>query len=372
MPVSIWQTSFKEDVKMALDIYSNYELFVAIQQASRVSSWLRDRYFPTTPRDIFSTKDVLVDIKEGSKQVAPLVIPRHNGILLERESFRTDRLAPPFIAPMRTLTIDDLESRGFGEQLFGANSIEEREAQVLMQDAKDLDQAITNREVKIAAQLLTDSSADLNSYADKVDDNFAEPYQLKYWNNEAANPNKYTPAAPWTAANANIFGDLEAIVRQAVDNNTPVTEIAAHYSVIDLIRRDEEILKLLDNRNVIIGEIAPKELPDEVSYFGKLILAGRSIDIYSYDYSLPDDTTGADEPLLAAGTLVAIAPKAGRTLYGAIKQIDPEDKKFHSYAGVRVPRLLTDVDSSVRTLRIAAAPLLMPNTIHPWVSAQVL
>ena len=46
---------------MAFNIYDTHTLLMAVESLSPVSSFLRDRYFPTNEAtDVFSTTDVLV------------------------------------------------------------------------------------------------------------------------------------------------------------------------------------------------------------------------------------------------------------------------------------------------------------------------
>ena len=51
---------------MAFNIYDTHTLLMAVESLSPVSSFLRDRYFPTNEAtDVFSTTDVLVEYKDG-------------------------------------------------------------------------------------------------------------------------------------------------------------------------------------------------------------------------------------------------------------------------------------------------------------------
>ena len=57
---------------MAFDIFGTHTLLMGIEQVTPPRTFLRDRYFPTNEAtDIFSTNDVLVEYKDGSKKLAP-------------------------------------------------------------------------------------------------------------------------------------------------------------------------------------------------------------------------------------------------------------------------------------------------------------
>ena len=66
------------------------------------------------------------------------------------------------------------------------------------------------------------------------------------------------------------------------------------------------------------------------------------------------------------------APGVGRTLYGAVTQMEQSDNDFHTYSARRVPHIVADVKSSVRTLTMKARPLTMPNYLNSSITATVL
>ena len=89
---------------MAFNIYDTHTLLMAVESLSPVSSFLRDRYFPTNEAtDVFSTTDVLVEYKDGNKKLAPFVAPRKGGVTILRKGYTVDRYTPPRIAPKRAL-----------------------------------------------------------------------------------------------------------------------------------------------------------------------------------------------------------------------------------------------------------------------------
>ena len=65
------------------------------------------------------------------------------------------------------------------------------------------------------------------------------------------------------------------------------------------------------------------------------------------------------------------APNAGRTVYGAVTQVEQSDGEFHTYTGQRVPKYVSNADGNTRTVMLTSCPLLIPNKKNPWVSAKV-
>ena len=66
------------------------------------------------------------------------------------------------------------------------------------------------------------------------------------------------------------------------------------------------------------------------------------------------------------------APAAGRTVYGAITQVEQSDGEFHTYAGRRVPKYVSSAEGNSRTLTISSRPLMIPNNKNPFIVADVL
>ena len=112
-----------------INIYETQTMVAAMQLIPPKPTFLRDRYFPSTDTELFVTEDVLIDYKdEYKRKMAPCVVPRRGGIPVGREGYRTERITPPYVAPERILTIDNLNKRQFGETLFSRRKPAEREA----------------------------------------------------------------------------------------------------------------------------------------------------------------------------------------------------------------------------------------------------
>ena len=118
---------------MALDIFSTHTMLAAVQEINPLHTFLRDRYFPTNDStDLFATEDVLIEYRDGSKKLAPFVAPRKGGVTVLRKGYNMERYTPPFIAPKRSMTADDLKKKGFGEALFSKLTPAQRQGALMM------------------------------------------------------------------------------------------------------------------------------------------------------------------------------------------------------------------------------------------------
>lgn len=358
-------------------IYRTVTMLAAIQAMPTRRTFLRDRYFPTmapnqngVSDDIFPGEEVLVEYRNGSKKIAPCVMPRKGGITIEREGYKTFSYAPPFIAPQRPLTIDDLNKKGFGEQLFQNVSPQQRQAQILHRDLIEFDQMISGREEYMAAQCMINNGYVLRHYADKYGSGEYEEYEIRFYD-EQANPAQYTPSKKWGEAGADIYGDISEMVYMLTQDGKPASELVMARGVSKVVLNDSTIQKYLDNKGIILGTIEPMNLPEGACCFAILNVDGHNIKLITYDETYEDES-GQIAQYIPDGTVVLSHPAAGRTLYGAVTQIEQDDGEYHTYTGRRVPKYTSDSGAEVRTIKVTSRPLLIPRTKSPWVSSKVL
>ena len=354
---------------MALDIYSTHYLLAAMEEITPPTTFLRDRYFPTNDAtDLFKTRDVLIEYKDGNRKVAPFVAPRKKGITILRDGSTMKQYQPPLVAPRRVLTIDELNVRGFGEALMSQLTPEQRESVMAQRDLAELRDLIVRREEAMAGEILTTNKCVMKHYADDMKTVYDEKEIIFY--EGSTNPASYTPATKWGTAGADIKADLYAMIMSLKRRGLPATEALVAEDVAAIILSDEKLLKELDANNYNVGNIDPVALPDGVSRLGTLNIMGNNLTIYCYTESYENDE-GDDTKYIPAGHVVVTAPAAGRTMYGSITQMEQSDHKYYTYTGRVVPKYLADPENDVRTLTLSSAPLLIPNRLNPWIVSKV-
>lgn len=354
---------------MPFNFYDTHTLLMAVQQLAPAATFLRDRYFPTNDAsDIFATEDVLVEYRDGVRKLAPFVAPRKGGVTILRKGYTMERYTPPFVAPRRTLTLDELRKRGFGEALYSQLTPEQRQQVLIVRDADELGDLITNREEAMAAETMLTNGCIMKHIADDADK--SDEMEIRFYS-EGANPATYTPTIKWDAEGAKIRADLGAMARMLTRRGLRAADLVCSPDVADAIVEDPDIKEMLDNRRYELGSVAPEELAPGSAIMARLNINGRIISVISYDETYTDDD-GNDQLYIPSGKCILTAPAAGRTCYGAVSQVEQADGEFHTYAGRRVPKYVSSAEGNTRTLTISSRPLLIPNNKNPWIVADVL
>ena len=352
---------------MPFNFFETHNLLMAVEQLTHPTTFLRDRYFPTNAAsDIFATNDVLVEYKDGSKRVAPFVAPRKGGVTIMRKGYEVQRFEPPFVAPRRMLTIDDLNKRGFGEALLSQLTPEQRQRALVLKDAQELSDMISRREEAMAAEVMQTNACVMKHIADDAD--VSDDKHINFANGDSTW--QYTPTGTWGKDYASVLADLGAMSRLLTKRGLGATELVVGADAADAILANAEIQKLLDLKNYEAGRIDPKTLPHGATHIATLNAKGRLIDVICYDEEYTDGSE--TKAYIDPKTVILTAPGAGRTLYGAVSQVEQSDGMFHTYTGKRVPKYLSNADGNTRSLTLSACPLLIPNNKNPFIVAKVL
>jgi len=353
---------------MPFNFYETHTLLMAVERLTPANSFLRDRYFPTNvASDVFATDDVLVEYKDGSKKLAPFVAPRKGGVTILRSGYTMERYTPPFVAPKRALSYDDLSKRGFGEALFSQLTPAQRQQTLILKDADELGEFITRREELMAAETLLTNGCIMKHIAD--DANVDDEMEIRFYTGEQ-NPAHFTPEIGWNDPDANIIGDLGVMIRLLTSKGLRATELVCSPDVADAIINNNGIKEMLNNRRYEIGNVEPEALAPGAAIVAKLNIGGRIISVISYDETYTDDD-GNDKQYIPSGKCILTAPACGRTLYGAVTQVEQADGEFHTYAGKRVPKYLSSAEGNTRSLTISSRPLLIPNHKNPFIAGDV-
>lgn len=353
---------------MPISVFNTYYMAGMIQEIVLPQTFFHDRYFSTMPGvDIFAADKVLVEYRDGDRKMAPFVVRRAGDIPIARTGYEIHEFEPPYIAPSRLLTLDDLQKRGFGEALFSGSTPAERARALQIQDLSDLSRRIQRREEWMSVQTMINNGCSMTAYIDNTTK--GETYDVYYYDTTGSNPAIYTVSTKWDATGGDFMADVAAMAGDLLDRGLPATDLIVGTTVGQFIQSNEKIAKLLDNKRMEYGRIAPRvtNYPG-VAWLGVLNFGGVDLDIYVVRETVVDEN-GTTQRLFPATSAMVTAPDCGHMMYGQVSQIEDDDQ-FHTFAMQRVPKFTVDKEHDIRKLRVAARPLAAPKQKAPWMYAK--
>lgn len=344
-----------------VNIYTPRYLAEVVRQAPPVRTYFLDTFF--TNIMTFPTERVDIDLVKGDRRMAAFVHPRAGGQVLRDTGYETKSYKPPLINPYDLTTADRLMTRLPGEDLYSGMTPAQRAAEKLMAEYNRLNDAATRREEWMAAQAI------INGEIPVVGEGVNETIDFGFTNTVKLQEN-----AAWGQSEAKPLDDLgDWVDKVQVNGFANVDRAIFGKKAIRLFLADPEVQKRMDNRRFNIGEIAPRDLPNGVRYYGHL--NDPSLDLYGYSEVFLDDWTKPEapetKPLVPDNALV-MAPADPRFMraYGAATYLDDRG----AWVTAQTARLLRSYvkhGPDRRFLELQARPLPIPDKVDSWLVAFV-
>ena len=349
-------------------IRETYKLVKTVKKMYPVVQFLKDRYFPDGP--VYYSEKALIEFKKKGRKIAPFVIPLVNGIVMEKDGYRTDIVDAPYIAPKRVITAKELEQKAFGESPESGRSPEQRENELESEFIDDNRISILRRHEKMCADILLTGQVIMKHYATAEDAAKGENYDFKYlrfYEGEFKNKYKFTKKFKdmTTAEKIQEFYKMATGLRK---RGVRATDIVMTSDVSMLLMSDKDFLEFYNKAKVNIGEINPTELPDGVVSNGSININGVVMTLFTYD-EIYEDIDGEEKAILPAGTIAFLQPNMGTTVYAQVTFYTKDG--FKSYAEKIVPRLVGDEKSNMAEVQAFSRPVMYPNDMDGWLVANI-
>ncbi|GHU42215.1 phage capsid protein [Clostridia bacterium] len=349
-----------------ISIYDPRTMDKIIKRIPAVHTFFLSTFFKRTKT--FTTLSVDVDFKKGKRALAPFVHRRIGGKTVPNSGYQTKQYTPPYIAPDKVTTVDNLLQRMAGESLYNGMTPAERAVIKMAEDFEELNEMIVRREEWMAAQAL------LTGKIPVIGEGLDEIIDFNFTNTETLAAGK-----KWNAAGADPYADLKRwrrTVQQSGFVNCNIAVVAD--DVADALINSEKMKSVLDIKSYDLAVIKPRELQNGATYIGTI--RELSLDIYSYNEWYLDDWTDPenkiDKPLVPSGTVLLASTNAEYSMYyGAVTILDGKGDKnetFVTVEGSRVPDTWTERKPARRFLQLNSNPLPVPHEVDSWFVASVL
>ena len=349
-----------------VSIYEPRTMMGVIRKLPPVHTFFRSTFF--SREKTFVTKSVDMDYKKGARKLAPFVSREIGGKVVPNTGYTTETYTPPFIAPDRVTTIDDILDRQPGESLYSGRTPAQRAVIQMSEDFTDLREMILRREEWMCAQaMLTGKIVVLGEgVKDTIDFRFTNLIDIskdakRKWKGGTVQ-NKYADLKAWH----------EKVQKEGF-TNCNVCIMAS--DVVTEFLVDEQIQKLLDVKNYALAVIKPTQKENNVTYIGTIHELG--LDLYQYNEWYVDDWTDpanpVELPMVPAGTLMMASTHAKYSMYyGAISILNQRTEKWETVAGKYVPDTFIKKRPDRRFLSLQSAPVPVPHEVDSWITVKVM
>ena len=349
-----------------VSIYEPRTMMGVIRKLPPVHTFFRSTFF--SREKTFVTKSVDMDYKKGARKLAPFVSREIGGKVVPNTGYTTETYTPPFIAPDRVTTIDDILDRQPGESLYSGRTPAQRAVIQMSEDFTDLREMILRREEWMCAQaMLTGKIVVLGEgVKDTIDFRFTNLIDIskdakRKWKGGTVQ-NKYADLKAWH----------EKVQKEGF-TNCNVCIMAS--DVVTEFLMDEQIRKLLDVKNYALAVIKPTQKENNVTYIGTIHELG--LDLYQYNEWYVDDWTDpanpVELPMVPAGTLMMASTHAKYSMYyGAISILNQRTEKWETVAGKYVPDTFIKKRPDRRFLSLQSAPVPVPHEVDSWITVKVM
>lgn len=351
-------------------ISDTYKLIKTIKKMYPVVTFFKDRYFPDGMK--YHSEYALIETKKKGRKIAPFVIPMANGIMMEDEGYRAERVTAPYIAPSKRITPKELEKKAFGEEPNSDRRPEDRQSMIQAEHMDDLRCSIYRRHEKMCIDLLLDGEVVMRHFSTSDDAAKNKNYKeetLRFYDKTKGFENRFTLPAGFlsfpAAKKIEVLYDMASELRE---RGVRAVDLVMTNDVSKSFMTDMDFLKFFDLARVEIGAIKPHELPQGVVCNGGINIRGVVLTMFTYD-EVFEDLDGTEKEFLPKGTLMLLPARVGETAYAQVTFL--QGKEFKSYADKIVPRAVSDEKNNILETQMFSRPVPFPHDVQGWLVANV-
>ncbi len=341
-----------------IDSFDTRTMLAALDQVKPPKTFLRDTFF--RDEEYSMSRHVDIDIIKGSQRLAPFVRPRGEPRRVDRRGFARHSFEPPCIKMEMETDAVSLLMRLPGETIYQTGASPQLiAAQQLGRDLDELRNLIIRRIEWMCAKALLDGKIPIK------DDESGLDLEIDFLM-PATHIIDLTATVPWTdVANSNPERDLREWQDLISDDSGQFADIAVFgKDVLTAFLEHEKVQKLLDNRRVVIGEIAIQPLQEQKArYIGSL----EGIDIFTYSEIFLNPDTGTKERMVPSDRIF-LGSSGARTAVHFGMIIDTR-------APARVPffpKMYYDERRGCDIVQIQSSPLVALHESNAFVSVKAV
>ena len=330
---------------MPIDIYSTAVLNRVVDETKPVPTVFLDLFFP----DVMThdTEEVYFDKVTDKPRLTPFVHPLHQGKVVDGLGYTTRSVKPGYVKDLRVHNPLKALKRRAGEAIQGTMSPAQRQAANLADDLADQRRMWTRRLEVMAIEAIRDGKATIIGEGFNAVVDFGRDASLTV---ALAGGDKWDAATP-----PNIMQQLEDWSQMIADFDGNTEVVIMGKNAWKLMRRNAEVLKLLDTRR---GDNSSLALSPAVAIQAGAQYKGMlgEFPIWVYTGSYIDPADGLTKKYIGDNDVVLAGRRVeGVRHFGAIMDVDVLIAR-ETYSQSWVER-----NPSRRMLQFESSPILAPH-----------
>lgn len=347
------------------DLFSTAVMLKAVEQMPREYTFLHDTF--AADGGLCEDERAIWDYRRGDETgLAPFVVPGTGGVAINRQGFEMREIGFTTLAPERVMTLSDVSSRMFGEQITGQKTPEQRSKEVLARDLKELRAMVQARREWMTREMLLKGQLAIKRYTKEGLEQQASMIA------NFGNVQTYIPQTAWDQSGAKITYDMEKVFDLVYDGLGEIDTLVMGEGVFEAMMANSDYCKTLDMERVYMDEIRTRYPNQGVRYRGTNSDGIRMIS-YSGHFKNEDRTRTSHIPkgwILAASTRA----KPVKFMHGPIQKFTGFDESaaLHTYIKKEVPFRVGGSESDSIATRLVSRPTVMPENMTGWAVMKVL
>lgn len=338
-------------------LYTPRQMLKAMKEMPKPDSFLGDMLVKGAAK-LSNKKYIELDKFTGKQGIAVYNSRTGNATEVGKKGYTTDLHVSPYVNEVITMTPSDFDTREEGNTVYDTEAAG-TQATKTTEYIGDLNGRLDRLEEKQIVEAITSGTVTVSNASTGV--NYTVDYGL-----DADNKETLTGDDVWGGTTSDILGNVEDWGKRLSDKGYVAADMVLDINAAKQFRADTEILALLDNRRVQMGEISPRKIAGQrASYLGTLAAVGVNVDVWAYmgGYETADDTF-----VNYLDTNRAIMIGAGVEIekhYGKIENFKA------NFRGQRFPNMWAENNGKVRYIGMESSPLAVLRNPNAIFSAKV-
>ena len=328
-----------------MDIYSTAALNRLVQSLKRPQSALLTTFFGEI--ETSDTEQILFDVENKKRRIAPFVSPLREGKLVEDEGYVTKSFTPAYIKDKRVHDPNKALKRAAGESVGGDQTPLNRHQANLARSSADQLDMLTRRKEVMASEVLRTGKVTISGEG--------YPTVVVDFGRNAAHTVALTTTARWGESGVKPLENIEDWTATVLQNSGAVIrDVVMDTQAWRLFRADADVQKNLDTRPLSASADAVVALQ-----FAKLGMSfkGQLGELRFWVYQdWYVDENGVEQKMIPDYTVILASPDVdGVQHHGAIRDEAAGLQPLEFFSKSWVVE-----DPSRRILLMQSAPLLVP------------